>query len=270
MEERACKNCSNWKRVRDNVGQCRAKPPLAQPGWMGAWPASNEADWCGEFSGNDQADAASKEGRSSQPVTVPESSYAFTVSAEGMAGLLNVDPIDVVRPDLERMQCGDPVKCFECLADAVKAPDCAVCNGKGWLRQLGPGGGFITSPNDSVQIGNDLPLPRGRQDGPIESEPKSGLDLIAAERRRQVDDEGWTPKHDDQHGKDELAKAAACYCVPERMREREVSPIGTTVLELLWPFDDEWWKPKPDDRVRELVKAGALIAAEIDRLQRKK
>jgi hypothetical protein len=30
------------------------------------------------------------------------------------------------------------------------------------------------------------------------------------------------------------------------------------------------WKPSPDDRFRELVKAGALIAAEIDRLLRAK
>lgn len=32
------------------------------------------------------------------------------------------------------------------------------------------------------------------------------------------------------------------------------------------PWDNEWWKPSPDDRKRELVKAGALIAAAIDRL----
>jgi len=35
------------------------------------------------------------------------------------------------------------------------------------------------------------------------------------------------------------------------------------------PFDEEWWKPSPDDPVWQLVKAGALIAAEIDRLRRK-
>jgi hypothetical protein len=32
-----------------------------------------------------------------------------------------------------------------------------------------------------------------------------------------------------------------------------------------WPWSFEWWKPK--DRIRNLVRAGALIAAEIDRLQ---
>jgi hypothetical protein len=38
----------------------------------------------------------------------------------------------------------------------------------------------------------------------------------------------------------------------------------------LWPFAPERWKPSPSNRIRELVKAGALIAAEIDRLQRTK
>ena len=37
-----------------------------------------------------------------------------------------------------------------------------------------------------------------------------------------------------------------------------------------WPWDESWFKPTPDDRIRELVKAGALILAEIDRLQRLK
>jgi hypothetical protein len=36
-----------------------------------------------------------------------------------------------------------------------------------------------------------------------------------------------------------------------------------------WPWAERFWKPTPDDRVRELVKAGALIAAEIDRLTAK-
>ena len=35
-----------------------------------------------------------------------------------------------------------------------------------------------------------------------------------------------------------------------------------------WPWSDKWWKPK--DKIRDLVRAGALIAAEIDRLQRLK
>lgn len=88
----------------------------------------------------------------------------------------------------------------------------------------------------------------------------NGVALIAAERQRQIESEGWTPEHDDEHGDGEIAAAAACYASPAWSRMRSHQP------PLLWPWDEQWWKP--GDRIRELVKAGALIAAEIDRLQR--
>lgn len=87
---------------------------------------------------------------------------------------------------------------------------------------------------------------------------QNGVELISEERRRQVDQEGWTAAHDDTHAKGELARAAAMYATPSRRRDFK-----------LWPWSLSWWKPTPDNRVRELAKAGALIAAEIDRLLRK-
>jgi hypothetical protein len=88
------------------------------------------------------------------------------------------------------------------------------------------------------------------------------LELIAAERARQKSVEGWTEQHDDDHGDDVLARAAACYASPLRHPDPRVStPLG-------WPWSGAHWKPTPKDRVRELVKAGALIVAEIERLQR--
>lgn len=90
------------------------------------------------------------------------------------------------------------------------------------------------------------------------SSHRSAVDMIAAERRRQVESEGWDEAHDDNHGSGELAKAAACYAFPP--------VIGTRTEH--WPWDWSWWKPSPNDRVRELVKAGALIVSEIERLQR--
>jgi hypothetical protein len=89
----------------------------------------------------------------------------------------------------------------------------------------------------------------------------TGADLIAAERLRQITVEGWTPEHDAEHADDHLARAAAAYATPARLRE----PLGWRI-PVLWPWAARFWKPTPDDRVRELVKAGALIAAEIDRL----
>jgi len=89
-----------------------------------------------------------------------------------------------------------------------------------------------------------------------------GVEAIAQERRRQIETEGWTPSHDDAHFQGELAAAARCYAM-----EPGDDPDEQDLPEE-WPWDPEWWKPTPHDRRRELAKAGALIAAEIDRLDR--
>lgn len=105
---------------------------------------------------------------------------------------------------------------------------------------------------------------------------EQGASLIAAERQRQIDAEGWTPEHDDQHDDGELAEAACCYATDPKIRAdimlttdgaANVNTPGSGYDPRHWPWHDGW-RPHPDDRVRELVKAGALIAAEIDRLQR--
>lgn len=85
-------------------------------------------------------------------------------------------------------------------------------------------------------------------------EASVGVREIAAERQRQIEAEGWTPEHDDAHRDHSLAGAAACYALGSKLN---------------WPasWDDRWWKPS-ENRRRNLVKAGALIAAEIDRLDR--
>lgn len=95
----------------------------------------------------------------------------------------------------------------------------------------------------------------------------SGIEAIAAERRRQIEDEGWTAEHDDAHSLGEISGAAACYalsaCRPTAQTMKE--EINSTI-RVIWPWDATWWKPK--DRRSDLVRAGALIAAEIDRLDR--
>lgn len=99
---------------------------------------------------------------------------------------------------------------------------------------------------------------------------RDGVTLIAAERQRQVDAEGWTAEHDDTHECGELALAAAVYACPPRDR-------SDAIKRALWPWGWNSFKGEPmyfdrptptDARIRSLVKAGALIAAEIDRLQR--
>lgn len=92
----------------------------------------------------------------------------------------------------------------------------------------------------------------------------SGLARISAERKRQRSrkpgGEAWSAVHDYSHRFGEMALAAAVYAIPPEKRDR-------TLMASLWP---RYWsfKPREDDRIRELEKAGALIAAEIDRLER--
>jgi len=91
---------------------------------------------------------------------------------------------------------------------------------------------------------------------------KNGIELIVQERHRQIEEEGWTVNHDDQHKHHELARVAICYTEEAIAGVREGVPCN---FPREWSFN--WWKPSGDP-IRNLVKAGALIAAEIDRLRR--
>jgi len=100
----------------------------------------------------------------------------------------------------------------------------------------------------------------------------SGVELIAAERKRQIEKEGWTAEHDRGHSPSDLAKAAACYAAGEPIFVEQRRAIGGSdklpivIFANAWPWEDCWYKPKT--QLRDLVRAGALIAAAIDRLQR--
>ena len=83
---------------------------------------------------------------------------------------------------------------------------------------------------------------------------------IAAERRRQREVEGYDDTHDDQHVVGELAAAGASYALASG-EHRSTPPID-------WPWDDIYWKPQ--DMRRDLVRAGALIVAELDGLERRR
>ena len=109
-----------------------------------------------------------------------------------------------------------------------------------------------------------------RQKSPYDDFPKAGPGMSLAalsvldERQRQIEQEGWTPEHDDQHDKGQLAEAASCYADASVYAglygQAPPNPSDD------WPWDWCWWKPA--DRRRMLVKAGALILAEIERLDR--
>ncbi|HRL94738.1 MAG TPA: hypothetical protein PK873_14390 [Pseudomonas sp.] len=98
--------------------------------------------------------------------------------------------------------------------------------------------------------------------------PESLRDVLA-ERIRQIQQRGFHPEHDDEHTDGSLSRAAVCYV------EEACSQIGdpdralniTRLAPDLWPWDDDDWKPSGAAR-RNLVKAAALILAEVDRIDR--
>lgn len=93
----------------------------------------------------------------------------------------------------------------------------------------------------------------------------SVIEEIAAERRRQVEAEGWTPEHDDEHLNAEMAAAALCY-VQSALCENGKPKSPLRGVPGFWPWDDAWWKPRGPRR--DLIRAAALIVAEIERLDR--
>jgi hypothetical protein len=90
----------------------------------------------------------------------------------------------------------------------------------------------------------------------------TGIDLIKEERRRVIHEEGFTVDNDKIYEDEQLSFAAATYALPAMV---DKTPCFKRIH--LWPWSPMWWKPSPDDRIKELKKAGQLIAAEIDRLQ---
>lgn len=90
---------------------------------------------------------------------------------------------------------------------------------------------------------------------------------VLAERRRQVEAEGYDQEHDDAHPNEEIAAYAALYAMPPTARDWPASETGygETFGAALCPVD---WTPKFGDRRRELVKAAALLLAEIERIDR--
>lgn len=104
----------------------------------------------------------------------------------------------------------------------------------------------------------------------------SVIEEIASERRRQIEAEGWTPEHDDQHHEGSMARAAAAfaYCSTLLGSERDAhvnALYGRTsgfisLIAWLWPWEARWFKPH--NPRRDLIRAAALILAEIERIDR--
>jgi hypothetical protein len=97
-------------------------------------------------------------------------------------------------------------------------------------------------------------------------EVKQVIEEIEAECIRQIESEGFDDKHDDAHKSGELASAGAAYAMQAGCNISGWHGYDDGAPDL-WPFEDEWWKPKGPHR--DLIRAAALIVAQIRVLQRK-
>lgn len=167
-------------------------------------------------------------------------------------------------------------KAIEALLAAAPAPVAAPASESETLdsiwQRLEPWQQRRTSPENIADVLNVIRAtpPAASADGARDLEldmyrtfygtlaPTEAVTDVLAERRRQVEAEGWTPEHDDVHAAGDMAEAAAAYA------QEASAPCGG--LPMGWPWAKEWWKPGTPRRM--LVKAGALILAEIERIDR--
>lgn len=94
---------------------------------------------------------------------------------------------------------------------------------------------------------------------------KAALDVLAERKRQAV--EGWTDEHDDEHVDGSMSIASACYALETHRNALTCARI--VKFDQLWEctgWSSQWFKPK--DRRRDLVRAAALLLAEIERLDR--
>ena len=176
---------------------------------------------------------------------------------------------------LERMaKAATPGKWTWRQVGSFSTPGCAIFwpdTSKGGVhyRRLDSGGGMLEADANFIAAANPpavLELVRRLREA--ESRPTQAAQDVLAERQRQVEAEGWTPDHDDEHAGGQMARAASIYASNAAFATALVD--GNTAMcseaPLGWPWAKHWWKPV--NSRRDLVKAAALILAEIERLDR--
>lgn len=74
------------------------------------------------------------------------------------------------------------------------------------------------------------------------------IDDVIAERTRQIEVEGWTDSHDDDHSPGELADAGATYALEAGLKLLTGRSLQGRTVVRFWPWDWKWWKPKAPRR----------------------
>ena len=141
----------------------------------------------------------------------------------------------------------------------------------GYEVQLGlnvdDGGNATIVTVDGRRVERDKPKPET-----TDASQSPGAALIAEERARQISEEGYGAGHDDAHRLGEIAWAAAWYAAPEctfkMSMNTEPGGVSHAHFDGCWPWERQSNRKALHSRIRQLAIAGALCAAEIDRLMR--
>ncbi|HZF69380.1 hypothetical protein [Sulfuricurvum sp.] len=97
------------------------------------------------------------------------------------------------------------------------------------------------------------------------------LELVKAEREKQITKHGYTPEHDDEHIDGSIADAGACYgSNQENLWKDDYTNLhnGTPGLDLLWPWEPKYFKKEDHDRKQQLIIGAAFYMAEYERIIR--
>ncbi|SEG30437.1 ParB N-terminal domain-containing protein [Thauera chlorobenzoica] len=150
--------------------------------------------------------------------------------------------------------------------ETVLAQQLALLKDDGFdLGTLGIGADALASLSNlsaaTAKLGEGAEVDKAPPAAPVVKRRRGveAVEEVINERERQIAVEGWAPAHDDKYQDGELPRAAACYALHGCAPQQDDGPSQ-------WPFPAEWWKPGTPRR--NLVKAAALLIAEIERLDR--
>ncbi|MBP2843907.1 hypothetical protein J8655_00060 [Dickeya oryzae] len=118
---------------------------------------------------------------------------------------------------------------------------------------------------DSLRVIEGIAAMSGNSEQQLYMASAAARDVLN-ERKRQVMTKRFTPERDDTYTDGELVRAAVTYAYSSI--NCYTRGDGTIEMAMDWPlsWDESLWKPTGTRR--DLVKAGALILAEIERLDR--
>ncbi len=179
----------------------------------------------------------------------------FVLGCDDCSETLVVTSADKVADWLNRAEPAAPVASND---PALVGALASIVNLSRALRQGGP------APEDLQELSDALEEAVAIAHDAVAGlpDPDAAIRSIVHERQRQIEAEGWTPEHDDQYQNSELCRAAAGYALYAHADQS----WKNYHVPNSWPFPAKWFKPA--DARRMLVKAGALVVAEIQRIDR--